>query len=1729
MKTIKFLALLMCLCLSTLTIKAQDETGGSGDDTETSATDTSTAKSYTLGGGYNSSVGGTGEVALTFSAQYGEFDLCNKTSIDPAEYSGYRIVCSDPVNVQVKVVYEDDTRYPMLNDGDNSYTFETNLGNVTNIGVYCNDSGGTGSVTIKEAYLVLASTGEEEMTNSSGTNSWSYSVEATVESSATKYIFSQQYGQYALSDKEEISLSDYTGVKVNCSDVNDVQLKVVYSDNSTEKYATLKDGETTYTFETDLGNVTLVVLQANGSDGGSIILNSAYLVKAGEEETEEMTYDLTNNTQNCTYSEDATSGETSLSFSAQWGQFSLCNKSEIDITEYSGFKVTCSSPNNVQLKVSFTAGDDSYPQFDEDGVCSYTFPTDRGNVTLIAVQAKEAEASVTITSAYLVKASETEEMSNAENSNSYWYTTEPVVTTGAATYTFSQQYGQYALSDKEEISLSDYTGVKVNCSDVNDVQLKVEYTNVDPSSSTGDNYAEYKTLNEGDNSFTFTVNDDYGNVKCVAIQSKSADASIILNSAYLIKAASESSEETMVYKGVSASNPQCTASYPENSVSAVTFSALWGSVYLMEDDNTYATFTYGQGKTVYYTISFAEPTSQKLWVELDYLDDSNNFTNSNIGFNIAAGSTTYSFTISDEVLSTVAKNIDGIKIEANDEDTSIYPFTVYIASITSTESKIDALLSVNNLGSASFNATYNGSTRTITYSDTYGGCGWWFGDQDLSAYAGVEVAFKTETTDYIQLVVQYLNENSRNSSKTDTITASSATTGWGNMTDGKTLYVPFNDYAARVVQIYVQNGKTADAQIKIVGARLIEKAVEGQAYTYEMNLSGYALANWQKSTTSDESDPATTSANEGSSGTIEVDDEAGTATLTFAEDFGGLGWKNWSEAIANVGKWNLALFDRVEISYTADDSEWDTQEKYFELFTQLNDYDTGDLSNITAANTSNEKGTIILPISGGTYSDAGGETVEGDNIDWTGCGQLVILASQKDMTITVTGIKFIRDEDTSSDKDTTGKTYDLGSADASLPKTGYSSAKFYVKGDGTNGQHSITFPLNATGTYNIWLEDATINTSSSDALIAGMTIPRGVTVNLYVLGDSTALTDNQTALESKTSVIKGKTYGIRTGLNANLNIYMDRDATLNIGVTDENDNSPSAYGLYFLGTSLNADNITARGDDMYIGQINITGKWCGMYIGEDITGCDIKCINMSVTATGDSGTDVPNDMPTEYTGRSGEAAHDGITDLDEYLASDTIAHYVCAIYSKAKYLQISLSGGNFVITAEGKDTYGTFSLIESGYSFWLQCGTYVFTATKCVIHHTTDANKYCGMVGYQYESTVISFNGPFCAHYEYWNYGDGYDVWYCDGYDNYGSNASFVGGNGSTAFVIDDNNSEKFAYTFNAVQTYGEVLYVNRKLYEGWNTVCLPYRYDLSRSDDEYENSDNDELLSEYADQVEARDVISQYADFTTMQFTGDDDSGYSLTFTAWSTTGESEEGTEEVADTGDIILLPDHAYLVYVPKPGSEDNYTLDSNGAVTVKFTSKVYDSYSTNYGSTTLTNNIVKLEKVSNTSGEHDDGSQFGTAQDLVTVFAPEEMTKSSAEESNLYKISGTYVNDTIWNEDKTAWSSIEKVRTNYFNRPPAVGTAIVPDYRALFDASDQNVSTESLYIKAIDGSADDDSTTGINLVENAVITSPGDVRVYNMGGQLVKIVSSGGNVATGLTKGVYIIDGKKVVVK
>ncbi len=318
----------MCLCLSTLTIKAQDtEDSGSGD--EQTATATSTAKSYTLGDAYNCSVIGMGEVYLTYTQKNGQFLLTDKTSIDPTEYTGIRVVCSNPDNVKVKIAYETsaDTEYDAVQEGSNTYSFKTTSGNITQITIYANeDVEGAqegdiiASVTVNDVYLIKA--GSEEAMDLTASHGETYGCEVSTSTdgegetqvTSTTFTFSQAWGQKTITG--EFDISKYSGYRIVCSNTpNNVQMKVMYEDG-TQKNPSLANGTNTYTFETGCGNVTYVAIQSTNDwtegDTAPIITEAVLLTNASEEEA---VYPGTEQ-YNCS----AEYSVTSVKYTKQWGQ-----------------------------------------------------------------------------------------------------------------------------------------------------------------------------------------------------------------------------------------------------------------------------------------------------------------------------------------------------------------------------------------------------------------------------------------------------------------------------------------------------------------------------------------------------------------------------------------------------------------------------------------------------------------------------------------------------------------------------------------------------------------------------------------------------------------------------------------------------------------------------------------------------------------------------------------------------------------------------------------------------------------------------------------------------------------------------------------------------------------------------------------------------------------------------------------------------------------------------------------------------------------------------------------------------------------------------------------------------------------------------------------------------------------------------------------------------------------
>ena len=64
-----------------------------------------------------------------------------------------------------------------------------------------------------------------------------------------------------------------------------------------------------------------------------------------------------------------------------------------------------------------------------------------------------------------------------------------------------------------------------------------------------------------------------------------------------------------------------------------------------------------------------------------------------------------------------------------------------------------------DLGSG-WSSSYDGATKTITWTEAYGGRGWWFGGKDASDFSEISVVFSNATGSdkWLKLVVQYEDE-----------------------------------------------------------------------------------------------------------------------------------------------------------------------------------------------------------------------------------------------------------------------------------------------------------------------------------------------------------------------------------------------------------------------------------------------------------------------------------------------------------------------------------------------------------------------------------------------------------------------------------------------------------------------------------------------------------------------------------------------------------------------------------------------------------------------------------------------------------------------------------------------------------------------------------------------------------------------------------------------------------
>ncbi len=1287
--------------------------------------------------------------------------------------------------------------------------------------------------------------------------------------------------------------------------------------------------------------------------------------------------------------------------------------------------------------------------------------------------------------------------------------------TGKIGVTFSSNYAQLELTDKitptDSIDVTEYTGYKIVCSEVNNVQLKVTYEDM-MDVANGD---EYIALSTGTNEHSFLTG--HGKVTMLALQDNGSggttSSSCIIDAAYLIKAATEeggeTTEEAMVYYTSDTTyNYTFGASYVAYSPE-ITYSQQYGENYIVNADGTPFTFTSSDEDTYTFTITLAEAADIDLMLESRYMDDSN--TEQNLSYNfpgISAGSTSCTFTVN--ASSVTEHDIAYIKIKSSTSSTTTsgeegsettvnnYPATVKFASITAEVTGDDiqgdfdnyftlpknVCASDHTIGGSDFTTvddpaknTYVADDRTITFNSAYAGYGWWLGGydettgegegatvsranvEDYSIYQGIEVAFKTTATseELIQLVVEYFRDDK--CTEGDIVTSATYVLGSGdgeNFGTGQTLYIDFSQtYASRMYQIYVQNGSESGRKVQLIGARLIPKSNDEETYSYKVNLAGYATSNWNS-----ENDNITINELDG-------DDFLGTADLTFTEGYSdntiGLGWHNWGNT--GDGAFNLAQFDEVRIYYdyeltesevSAVDDEVEEEDPSSGdddfVIQALYNNSSDDASYNVAQKDDNSDKLITLTVAAGPYLDSSGETVT--DFDWTHVGQIVLQVN-KACTVKIDSIVFWRNTRTAPEV----QTIDLTTAENNsiANRTG---GTVYVEGDGTQTGATFSFPLNATGTYDIHLKDGVVinNKNSESTLNAGITIPRGVTVNLYV--------DGATSVTSST-------YGIYGYPGSNLYITMADETQVNKTATTAEDSADDTtedsseetiklditanYGIYFLG-----NNFSLLGDVSYYhngsgddtadnvhGQTTIDAVYCGMYFGTEVNSVNCGNTKLTVNVSANSDENTPDDMPTGPNPEEGN-------------------HYVCAFYYAGNSSQVNLYTGVYKFLAPGTETYGAYFCRTNGNCFYLGWGYFEFQATKCVVHKSDVSNaKYVAGFTTSGDDAIVVLRGPFCAHVDWTDDYNGITYyWYCDGTN--GSSVFSSISNLTLRFYDEDADTTGYPLNY-AVSSVNMAEYVNRTLKTGWNTVCLPYEYSLDPSDE----TDVDEDYATENSEVEARTIISKYALFDTLEKKQDESDGsYYYEFTSTSvSTAESPK------------LDANKAYLLYV------DPETEGIQRETTVMFTKAYAD--------------LVDV------TDDYDGGED--TSESLLTVFHPEDL-EPAEDGGEHYKLVNT--TDASGNV------------VNYFNRP--LTTMTIPGYRCYLDGSRLSENGETVNIKAID-STDDNNTTGIQLVDLADDIAAGDVKVYNMGGQLIKIVPAGGSISAGLMKGVYVVDGKKVAVK
>ena len=415
-------------------------------------------------------------------------------------------------------------------------------------------------------------------------------------SAKVKVTFTDQWGELGLCSKLPISLDNYKGFRLEFAEAApaNLQLKIqnatdeADTNNYPAQYEEVEKGASqiaidfnTEHFGSDR-NITVLNIQAKEANV-VVVLKRMVLIKTDGTE-EECSYDA-NAGWNRTVEEisddtpsggDTPSSSTKLkvTFTDQWGELGLCSKLPISLDNYKGFRLEFAeaAPANLQLKIQNAtdeADTNNYPaQYEEveKGASQIAidfntehFGSDR-NITVLNIQAKEANVVVVLKRMVLIKTDGTEEECSYDANAGWNRTVEEISddtpsggdTPSSSTklkVTFTDQWGELGLCSKLPISLDNYKGFRLEFAEAAPANLQLKIQNATDEADTNNYPAQYEEVEKGASQIAIDFNTEHfgsdRNITVLNIQAKEANVVVVLKRMVLIK--TDGTEEECSY------------------------------------------------------------------------------------------------------------------------------------------------------------------------------------------------------------------------------------------------------------------------------------------------------------------------------------------------------------------------------------------------------------------------------------------------------------------------------------------------------------------------------------------------------------------------------------------------------------------------------------------------------------------------------------------------------------------------------------------------------------------------------------------------------------------------------------------------------------------------------------------------------------------------------------------------------------------------------------------------------------------------------------------------------------------------------------------------------------------------------------------------------------------------------------------------------------------------------